>query len=102
MQLHVWSVSERNMITSVTPILRELHLLPDEKRKTYKVFLITFKCLNNLAPFYLSDLITQYKPTRTLRSAFMNLLVIPRTNTIRYMAKEHFVRQHLDSGMAYH
>ena len=68
----------------ITPVLHELHWLPVEKRITYKTLLITFKCLNNLAPSYLSDLIIQYKPTRRLRSSSKNLLVIPRTNTIRY------------------
>ena len=68
----------------ITPILHDLHWLPVEKCITYKTLLITFKCLNNLAPSYLSDLIIQYKPTRTLRSSSQNLLVIPRTNTIRY------------------
>ena len=68
----------------ITPILHELHWLPVEKRITYKTLLITFKCLNNLVPSYLSDLIIQYKPTRTLRSSSKNLLVIPRTYTIRY------------------
>ena len=68
----------------ITPILRELHWLPVEKPITHKIFLITFKCLNNLPPSYLSDLIPQYKPRKTLRSGSMNLLVIPRTNTIRY------------------
>ena len=68
----------------ITPVLQDLHWLPVEKRITYKTLLITFKCLNNLAPSYLSDLIIQYKPTGTLRSSSQNLLVIPRTNTIRY------------------
>ena len=68
----------------ITPILHQLHWLPVEKRITYKTLLITFMCLNNLAPSYLSDLVIQYKPTRTLRSSSKNLLVIPRTNTIRY------------------
>ena len=68
----------------ITPILHELHWLPVEKRIIYKTLLITFKCFNNLAPSHLSDLIIQYKPTRTLHSSSKNLLVIPRTNTIRY------------------
>ena len=67
----------------ITPILHELHWVPVEKRITYKTLLITFKCLGNLAPSYLSDLIIQYKPTQTLRSSSKNLLVIPHTNTIR-------------------
>lgn len=47
--------------------------------------LITFKCLNNLEPSYLSDLdhysVQAYANTE---SSSMNLLVIRRTNIIRY------------------
>ena len=37
--------------------LKELHWLPMEQRITFKVLLLTFKALNNLAPPYLSQLI---------------------------------------------
>lgn len=68
----------------ITPILHELHGLPVERRVTYKILPTTFKCLNNLTPSFLPDLIIQFKPKQTLRSSSKNLLVIPRTNTIRY------------------
>ena len=45
---------------------------------------MVFKCLNGLAPQYLSDLLIEYKPTRALRSSSKNLLVVPRVNTKRY------------------
>ena len=40
-----------------------------EQRITFKVLLLTFKALNNLAPPYLSELMVPYNPTRNLRSA---------------------------------
>ena len=38
---------------SITPILKELHWLPVAERIHYKILLLTFQSLNNLAPFYL-------------------------------------------------
>ena len=37
--------------------LKDLHWLPIKQRIKYKMLLLVFKCLNNLAPFYLSSLI---------------------------------------------
>ena len=48
----------------VCPVLKELHWLPVEQRIAFKVLLLTFKALNNLAPPYLSQLIVPYNPTR--------------------------------------
>ena len=47
-----------NKYDSITPILKELHWLPIEQRIIFKINLITFKCLNNLAPPYLKELLT--------------------------------------------
>ena len=55
-----------NKYDSITPILKELHWLPIEQRIIFKINLITFKCLNNLAPPYLKELLTLYRPNRTL------------------------------------
>ena len=52
----------------------ELHWLPVKFRVVYKIAVLTFKCLNGLAPQYLSDLIHVYVPSRSLRSASQNLL----------------------------
>ena len=49
--------------------LKELHWLPVEQRIIFKINLICFKILNNLAPDYLVDLIHVYEPTRNLRSS---------------------------------
>ena len=63
----------------ITPILISLHWLPIEARISFKILLLTYKILNGLAPGYLSDLISAYKPSRALRSAHKNLLAVPRT-----------------------
>ncbi len=41
-----------------TPELIKLYWLPVKERISFKIGLLTFKCLNNLAPKYLSDLIS--------------------------------------------
>ena len=61
----------------ICPVLKELHWLPIEQQITFKVLLLTFKALNNLAPPYLSQLIVPYNPTRNLRSAGKHLLELP-------------------------
>lgn len=68
----------------ITPILIQLHWLPVKYRIKYKILLITFKCLNNLAPHYLSNLLVPYQPTRALRSAEKNLLLEQPVNSVRY------------------
>ena len=60
----------------VTPILIRLHWLPINARIEYKICILTFKCLYNLAPEYLASLINRYHPTRQLRSANANLLCV--------------------------
>lgn len=59
---------------SATPLLRSLHWLPIEFRITYKLLLITFKCLSGNAPVYLSELLDIYVPSRQLRSSSSVLL----------------------------
>lgn len=63
----------------VSPVLQSLHWLPVHERIIYKVLLLTFKALHELAPSYLSDLLTVYTPSRALRSQSKNLLSIPQT-----------------------
>ena len=62
----------------VTLLLKQLHWLPVKFRIEYKICLITYNCLNNLAPKYLADLITRYTPARQLRSNNKNLLKVPK------------------------
>lgn len=68
----------------ITPVLRDLHWLPVKFRIMYKILLLTYKCLNGLAPDYLTDLIQEYKPARNLRSSSKRFLVPPSVRTISY------------------
>ena len=63
----------------ITPILRDLHWLPISQRIKYKIVLLTYRCLNGLAPAYLSDLLVPHLPSCTLRTSDTNLLIIPKS-----------------------
>lgn len=65
----------------IQPFLRKLHWLPVEKRIQFKICVFTYKCLHNLAPSYLQELIEPYKPSRHLRSSDANLLSVPILRT---------------------
>ena len=62
-------------------MLKELHWLPIRYRILYKLSLLVFKCMNNIGPAYLKELLTSKKAPRTLRSAELSLLSIPRVKT---------------------
>ena len=68
----------------ITPILKDLHWLPIEKRIQYKLLVITFRCLHGFAPTYLEEMISVHKPTRILRSADKCLLSIPTAKLKTY------------------
>uniref|UniRef100_A0A3B3QUE0 Reverse transcriptase domain-containing protein n=1 Tax=Paramormyrops kingsleyae TaxID=1676925 RepID=A0A3B3QUE0_9TELE len=61
----------------ITPILQELHWLPVRFRIDFKILLLTFKAIHNLAPPYLSDLLQVATPARTLRSSSSIHFTIP-------------------------
>ena len=58
----------------ISPILRNFHWL---KRIDFKILVLAYQCLNNLAPTYVSELI-RYEPSRNLKSSDQyNLKVRP-------------------------
>ena len=62
----------------ISPVLKQLHWLPVEKRIAYKVLLLSFKSLHGLAPEYLTDLLKWYEPNAyNLRSSSHKLLSVP-------------------------
>ena len=69
--------------TSITPILNELHWLPNNKRCEFKILLLTFKSLNGCAPEYLCDMLNLYMPNRSLRSTAFKSFVPYRNRSIR-------------------
>ena len=68
----------------ITPVLIKLHWLPVQRRVDYKVLVYVFKAIHAEAPEYLSDLLTVYQQTRSLRSASCVSLVVPATNIVTY------------------
>ena len=73
----------------ITDVRRSLHWLPVECRIKFKVLVYVFKCLNSLAPAYLTELVTVYQPSRNLISCHQTLLQVPKYNN-RY-GKQSFV-----------
>ena len=68
----------------ITPVLRQLHWLPVRQRITFKLTMITFKCLYSLAPLYLANVCTPVSSVVDiwqLRLANSWALVVPRTRT---------------------
>ena len=64
----------------ITPVL----WLPVDECIRFKILLMTFKCLNQLAPSYLSDLLIHHRPSRTLRSSDKEQLLQPRCHLKTY------------------
>ena len=65
----------------ITPHLRNLHWLPVRSRIKYKILVTTYRALHNEASSYISEMLTPYTPTRTLRSTNTSLLTVPTTHT---------------------
>ncbi len=64
----------------VSPLLQQLHWLPIQERIIFKLLTVTYKCWNETAPPYLTELITPYQPNRTLRSSSdTRILTKPQT-----------------------
>jgi len=68
----------------ITPVLHGLHWLPINQRIEFKIMTLTFKSLHDLAPQYLTELVTPYRPKRSLRSAKKDLLNLPKMSLKRY------------------
>ena len=64
----------------ITPALKELHWLPVQQRIEFKILLLTYKALNNMAPSYITSMFTMQGQERySLRSNASLQLKIPRT-----------------------
>ena len=66
----------------ITDVRRSLHWLPVADRIKFKILVYVFKCLNSLAPAYLTELVRVYSPGHRLRSGKQSkLLHVPKYNT---------------------
>src|SRR4029434_4861735 len=62
----------------------DLHWLPVSFRIDFKVLLLVYKSLHSHAPEYMSDILSRYTPSRSLRSSGTELLTVPKARTKRY------------------
>ena len=53
----IFSLYGKKMREPIMPYLKKLHFLPVRYRIKFKIALLVFKCLNNLAPLYLRELL---------------------------------------------
>ena len=60
---YIFNLKGKERWQSMTPLLQKLHFLPVYFRIRYKLAYLAFKCLNNLAPSYLSSLVTVRQET---------------------------------------
>ena len=72
-------ITGAKMRDHMQPILKDLHWLPIKFRIDYKILLMTYKAMNNLAPTYIKDLLKPVTHTRGLRSVSRGDLQVPRT-----------------------
>ena len=80
----------------ITPVLKKLHWLPVKSRIDYKILLLCFKALHDLAPKYLCDMIKKKKPGRELRPSSIRELEVPLSKKKRHMGTvpSHISPQH--------
>jgi hypothetical protein len=77
-------IARRKKYDHITPVLIELHWLPVKFRCEYKLLVYVLKSLHGIAPVYLQNLLTVYKPTRSLRPANSMRIQITRVKTKSY------------------
>ena len=70
-------ISNKTKFQHISTVMKDLHWLPVKKRIEYKILVLTFKCVHNLAPAYLTELLHNRINKRT-RADNNNLLVVPK------------------------
>ena len=89
--------------SSATCLRHSLHWLPIRQRIEYKVASLSFKVWLYQLPTYLSELVIDYVPVKTLRSSNKILLAVPRAkNTIASLDFHHHSTQNLDQSTIRH
>ena len=67
------------MPKAVSPPLQELHWLPVKWRIDFKIAVMAYNSIMDTAPYYLTELLRPYVPSKSLRSGNACLLMVPRT-----------------------
>ena len=69
---------------SSTACLKELHWLPIKSRILFRLLCMTYKCINNQGPSYLSSYFIQNNCRYSLRSSSSSTFCVPKTNRKTY------------------
>lgn len=77
-------VVQASKFDHVTPVLIKLHWLPVRFRIMFKILLMVYKCLHDMAPPYLANVIKPRKTSRSLRSTTMEYLEEQRSRLVTY------------------
>ena len=83
-------------------IIYVLHWLPILERIEYKMLLLTYKALHDMAPGYIKDLLDIRICSRTTRSSDQLILNIPLRPGLFDMVTDVFPMQHHICGITYH
>ena len=68
----------------ITPIMFKLHWLRLNYHIHFKILLLVYKCLDGLAPIYLSELLRYSNSSQLLRSSSQNFVAVPRSRLKMY------------------
>ena len=77
-------VVQASKFDHVTPVLIKLHWLPVCFRIMFKILLMVYKCLHDMAPPYLANVIKPRKTSRSLRFTTMEYLEEQRSRLVIY------------------
>ena len=100
----IYGLKGKDRRQSLSPYLKKLHFLPIRYRIKYKIALLVFKCLNNIAPRYLSDLITLRDPNNhslRLDNDFYVLKSPPHPNLKRNAGAFNIIAPHIWNNLPY-
>ncbi len=75
-------VVKKRKFDHISEDMKDMHWLPIEARIKYKLLLLTWKCLNRLAPDYLSELLNYTEDIHERRLNYQGILYPPKTKLI--------------------
>ena len=70
-------ISHKTRFQHISPVIKDPHWLPIKKRIEYKILVLTFKSVHNLAPAYLTEPLDN-RTNKGTRADNNNLLVVPK------------------------
>ena len=88
----------RSSSVTSSDVLYSLHWLPVRRRIEFKTVTLCFKAVRLGNPPYLKNMLKPYEPLRSLRSFTMDLLTVPRTDSLHLVSVAFLWLDH-ESGM---